>query len=92
MVGCPKAHDPNDAVAFDVCNLLRNATVHCVKDMKDESLFTTIDPSKRVQLKVADGRVVTSDAIDTAPVKLINSTTGKLEEIILHHVMYHPHG
>ena len=55
-------------------------------------MFTTIDPSKRVQLKVADGRVVTSDAIDTAPVKLINSTTGKLEEIILHHVMYHPHG
>ena len=23
------------------------ATVHCVKDMKDKSLFTTIDPSKR---------------------------------------------
>ena len=53
-------------------------------------MLATIDPSKRVQLKVADGRVVTSDAIDTAPVKLINSTTGRLEEIILHHVMYHP--
>ena len=64
--------------------------------MKDKSLFTTIDPSKRVQLKVADGRVVTSDAIDialdTAPVMLINSITDRLEEIILHHVMYHPHG
>ena len=63
------------------------ATVHCVKD---KSLLATIDPSKRVQLKVADGRVVTSDAIGTAPVKLLNSTTGRLEEIILHNVVYHP--
>jgi hypothetical protein len=62
------------------------ATVHCVKD---KSLLATIDPSKRVQLKVADGRVVTSDAIGTAPVKLLNSTTGRLEEIILHNVVYH---
>ena len=60
------------------------ATVHCVKD---KSLLATIDPSKRVQLKVADGRVVTSDAIGTAPVKLLNSTTGRLEEIILHNVV-----
>ena len=39
---------------------------------------------------MADSRVVSFDAIGTAPVKLLNSATVKLEEIILHYVVYHP--
>ena len=38
------------------------ATIHCIKD---QSLFTHIDMSKRVQLKVANNQVIESEGVGT---------------------------
>ena len=51
------------------------ATVHCIRD---KSLFTHLDTSKSVRIRVADNRVINSEGVGTCAIKLKSS---KMERI-----------
>ena len=63
------------------------ATIHCVNDFSLlSSVYTDADP---VHIKVANGRVLRASAVGTARVSLADAT-GRLHEVVLHNVVYHP--
>ena len=62
------------------------ATVHCIRD---KSLFTHLDTSKTVRIRVADDRVINSEGVGTCAIKL-NSSNGESHTIVLHNCVYSP--
>ena len=62
------------------------ATVHCIRD---KSLFTHLDTSKHVRLKVADKRVMRSEGVGTCAIRL-KSSDGKFHTVLLHNCLYSP--
>ena len=62
------------------------ATVHCIRD---KSLFTHLDTSKHVNLRVADNRVIRSEGVGTCAVSL-KSSDGNLHTVMLHNCLYSP--
>ena len=62
------------------------ATVHCIRD---RSLFTYIDTSKRVKIRVADKRVILAEGVGSCAVNL-KSSDGKLHTLVLHNCVYSP--
>ena len=62
------------------------ATVHCIKD---RSLFTHLDTSKHVKLRVADNRTIVSEGVGTCAISL-RSSDGELHTLVLHNCIYSP--
>ena len=62
------------------------ATVHCIRD---RSLFTHLDTSKRVKLRVADKRVIVSEGVGSCAISL-KSSDGESHTLILHNCIYSP--
>ena len=62
------------------------ATIHCIKD---RSLFTHIDTSRTINIRVADNRVVQSEGVGTCAVQL-KSANGQKHTILLHNCVYSP--
>ena len=62
------------------------ATVHCIRD---KSLFTHLDTSKSVRIRVADNRVINSEGVGTCAIKL-KSSNGENHTIVLHNCVYSP--
>ena len=60
------------------------ATVHCIKD---RSLFTHLDTSRRVRLRVANQQVIESDGVGTCAIDL-HSTDGKRHTVVLQNCVY----
>ena len=63
------------------------ATVHCIRD---RSLFTHLDTTKHVNLRVADKRTLRSEGVGTCAVQL-RSSDGQLHTVMLHNCIYSPH-
>ena len=63
------------------------ASVHCIRD---RSLFTSLDTSKHVSLKVADNRTIYSEGVGTCAVK-IKAADGQYHDLILHNCLYSSH-
>ena len=63
------------------------ATIHCIKD---KNLFTNLDYSRKVSLKVADNKVMTGEAVGDCIMKLMGDD-GRLHDVILHNCVYSPH-
>ena len=62
------------------------ATVHCIRD---KSLFTHLDVSKSIRIRVADNHVINSEGVGTCAVNL-KSSNGDTHTIILHNCVYSP--
>ena len=62
------------------------ATVHCIRD---RSLFSHLDTTKTVSLRVADKRVIRAEGVGTCAVSL-KSSDGKYHTVILHNCIYSP--
>ena len=56
------------------------ATIHCIKD---RSLFTHLDTSKSVRVRVADNHVINSEGVGTCAVKL-TASDGSVHTVLLH--------
>ena len=63
------------------------ATVHCVRD---KSLFTYLDTSKKIAIRVADKRTILSEGVGTCAVRL-KSDDGHKHTFVLHNCIYSPH-
>ena len=63
------------------------ATVHCVGDKK---LFDNTYKGAKVNLRVADNRVVVSHAVGDVTIRMMDDS-GVFSEVTLHSVVYHPH-
>ena len=63
------------------------ATIHCIKD---RSLFTHLDTSQHVHVRVADNKMVTSQGVGTCAVKLKSASDGAMHTILLHNCIYVP--
>lgn len=63
------------------------ATIHCIRD---KSLFTHLDTSKSVRIRVADNRVINSEGVGTCAINL-RSSNGEYHTIVLHNCVYSPH-
>ena len=63
------------------------ATVHCIRD---KSLFTYLDTSKHVKLRVADNRQILSVGVGTCAIKL-KSADGQYHDFVLHNCIYSPY-
>ena len=62
------------------------ATIHCIRD---KSLFTHLDTSKCINVKVADKRVIRSEGVGTCAVQL-RSASGTTHTVMLHNCVYSP--
>ena len=62
------------------------ATIHCIRD---KSLFTHLDTSKSVRVKVADNHVISSMGVGTCEITL-KSSDGTPHTILLHNCVYSP--
>ena len=62
------------------------ATVHCIRD---RSLFTHMDTSQSVSLRVADNHVIRAEGVGTCAVSL-RSSNGELHTVMLHNCIYSP--
>ena len=62
------------------------ATIHCIRD---RSLFSHLDTSKSVRIRVADNRVINSEGVGTCAINL-KSSNGETHTIILHNCVYSP--
>ena len=62
------------------------ATIHCIKD---RSLFTFLDTSKHVSIRVADKQVIRSEGVGDCAIKL-TSSNGHAHTIILRNCVYMP--
>ena len=63
------------------------ASVHCIRD---KSLFTHIDYSRKVKLFVADNRSIVSEGVGQCVIKM-QDEHGVLHDIVLHNCVYSPH-
>ena len=62
------------------------ATIHCIRD---RSLFTHIDTSKSIRVRVADNRAIQSEGVGTCAVQL-RSADGSSHTVMLHNCIYSP--
>ena len=62
------------------------ATVHCIRD---RSLFTHLDTSKSVSLRVADKHVIRAEGVGTCAISL-KSSNGEYHTVMLHNCIYSP--
>ena len=62
------------------------ATIHCIKD---RNLFTNLDTSRNVRLKVANGKIMTGEGVGECVMKLTGND-GKLHDVVLHNCVYSP--
>ena len=62
------------------------ATIHCIRD---KSLFTHLDTSKSVRIRVADNHVINSEGVGQCAVNL-RSSDGETHTIVLHNCVYSP--
>ena len=62
------------------------ATIHCIRD---KSLFTHLDTSKHISVRVADSRAITSEGVGTCAVQLM-SADGASHTVMLHNCIYSP--
>ena len=62
------------------------ATIHCIRD---KSLFTHLDTSKSIRVKVADDRAIRSEGVGTCAVQL-RSAAGSMHTVMLHNCVYSP--
>ena len=62
------------------------ATVHCIRD---KSLFTHLDTTTTVTLRVADKHVIRAEGVGTCAVSL-KSASGELHTVMLHNCIYSP--
>ena len=63
------------------------ATIHCIRD---KSLFTHLDTSKTIRIRVADNRVIESEGVGNCAINL-RSSDGHTHTIVLHNCVYSPH-
>ena len=62
------------------------ATIHCIRD---KSLFTHLDTSKCINVKVADDRTIRSEGVGTCAVQF-RSASGADHTVMLHNCVYSP--
>ena len=62
------------------------ATIHCIKD---RSLFTHLDTSKHVDLRVANNQMIRSEGVGTCAIEM-TSSDGKKHVITLNNCVYSP--
>ena len=62
------------------------ATIHCIRD---KSLFTHLDTSKTVSVRVADKRAIQSEGVGTCAIQL-QSADGASHTVMLHNCIYSP--
>ena len=62
------------------------ATIHCINDM---SLFTDFDPSKQVNVVVANKQVLKCHGVGTVVLPLADSS-GVVKNVVLHNCVYSP--
>ena len=63
------------------------ATIHCIKD---RHLFTHLDNTRKIQLKVANGQTMWSQGVGDCKIK-VRDSNGRLSDLILRNCVYSPH-
>ena len=63
------------------------ATIHCIND---KSLFTSFDPSRIINVVVANNQVITCEGAGTVVLPLTNDQ-GITRQVVLHNCVYSPH-
>ena len=98
----PQTDEPRSSMRIDNTNTKRarskstkrrrrsvvdsGATIHCIRD---KSLFTHLDTSKTVSVRVADKRAIQSEGVGTCAIQL-RSADGASHTVMLHNCIYSP--